>query len=150
MRLLLESEEEFQRKRRVARTLLDLRSRFKRVQYFCFLSDGGNGNCIVWLDMKATVVDLRYKMKEVLSALARTEEVTVLHRGQVTGKLVPLGKASPMGVEDHPMFGSSVQDESSVGAVMNDLSPSILGLSLGRLTCWIDHSSRLSRKKLDW
>lgn len=39
--------------------------------------------------MNATIVDLRYRMRDVLSALDRGEPVTVLHRGKPRAKLVP-------------------------------------------------------------
>ncbi len=42
--------------------------------------------------MKATVVDLRYKMNDVLKALDRNEKVTVLYRGKVRGILIPVEK----------------------------------------------------------
>ena len=42
--------------------------------------------------MKASVVDLRYKMKDVLKALDRNERVTVLYRGKVKGVLIPSRK----------------------------------------------------------
>lgn len=35
--------------------------------------------------MKATVVDLRYKMNDVLKALDRNETVTILYHGKVKG-----------------------------------------------------------------
>jgi len=35
--------------------------------------------------MKANVVDLRYKMNDVLKALDRNEQVTVLYHGKVKG-----------------------------------------------------------------
>jgi hypothetical protein len=35
--------------------------------------------------MKATVVDLRYKMNGVLKAFDRNEAVTILYRGKVKG-----------------------------------------------------------------
>ena len=40
--------------------------------------------------MKASVIDLRYKMKDVLKALDRKEEVTILYHGKVTGVIVPV------------------------------------------------------------
>jgi len=40
--------------------------------------------------MKASVVDLRYKMNDVLKALDRKEEVTILYRGKVKGKILPV------------------------------------------------------------
>lgn len=60
--------------------------------------------------MKATVVDLRYKMNDVLKALDRNEKVTVLYRGKVKGVLVPVSKRKDMRMTDHPFFGMSSQD----------------------------------------
>jgi antitoxin (DNA-binding transcriptional repressor) of toxin-antitoxin stability system len=39
--------------------------------------------------MEASIVDLRYRMKEVLAALDRGEKVTVLYRGEERAQLVP-------------------------------------------------------------
>ena len=52
--------------------------------------------------MKATVVDLRYKMNDVLKALDRNEKVTVLYRGKVKGVLVPAGETRQLKIKDHP------------------------------------------------
>jgi antitoxin (DNA-binding transcriptional repressor) of toxin-antitoxin stability system len=60
--------------------------------------------------MKATIVDLRYRMKEVLRSIDRGETVTVLYRGKEKARLVPSGppsspdKAGPE-VKDQPFFG---------------------------------------------
>jgi hypothetical protein len=59
--------------------------------------------------MKATIVDLRYKMNDVLKALDRNEKVTVLYRGKVKGILIPSGKKSNIKITDHPFFGMSSQ-----------------------------------------
>ena len=59
--------------------------------------------------MKATVVDLRYKMNDVLKALDRNEKVTVLYRGKVKGVLVPAAQKKDMRMTDHPFFGMSTQ-----------------------------------------
>jgi len=40
--------------------------------------------------MKATILDLRYRMRSVLEALDRGEAVTVLHRGAAKARLVPM------------------------------------------------------------
>lgn len=40
--------------------------------------------------MEASIVDLRYRMKEVLAALDRGEKVTILYRGEERALLVPL------------------------------------------------------------
>jgi len=61
--------------------------------------------------MNASIVDLRYRMKDVLRALDRGETVTVLYRGKEKAKLTPItpdsaktGKHLPK-VEDLPAFG---------------------------------------------
>jgi len=41
--------------------------------------------------MQATIVDLRYKMKEVLKALERKEPVTIVCHGKEKGLIVPSG-----------------------------------------------------------
>ncbi|WP_319521497.1 hypothetical protein [uncultured Desulfosarcina sp.] len=72
--------------------------------------------------MKATIVDLRYKMNDVLKALDRNERVTVLYRGRVKGTLIPSGKKPKLGITDHPFFGMlSSSNEKSVQDVMDDL-----------------------------
>jgi prevent-host-death family protein len=40
--------------------------------------------------MKATIVDLRYRMKDVLSAVERGETVTVLYRGKPKARILPI------------------------------------------------------------
>jgi len=57
--------------------------------------------------MKASVVDLRYKMNDVLKALERNENVTVLYRGKVKGVIVPAEQNHSMKMKDHPFFGMS-------------------------------------------
>ncbi len=75
--------------------------------------------------MKATIVDLRYKMNDVLKALDRNEKVTVLYRGKVKGVLVPAVQKQRMGMIDHPFFGMSSQDsKKSVLDEVNDLRKS--------------------------
>lgn len=61
--------------------------------------------------MNASIVDLRYHMKDVLRAIDRGETVTVLYRGKPKAKLMPVG--SPLGradkgapkTKDQPLFG---------------------------------------------
>lgn len=72
--------------------------------------------------MKATIVDLRYKMNDVLKALDRKEEVTVLYRGKVKGVLVPSREKTLTRMGEHPFFGMSAQTaEKTVLAEMTDL-----------------------------
>jgi antitoxin (DNA-binding transcriptional repressor) of toxin-antitoxin stability system len=60
--------------------------------------------------MRATIVDLRYHMKDVLGALDRGETVTVLHRGKEKAKLIPISSApnesqASATVMEQPLFG---------------------------------------------
>lgn len=72
--------------------------------------------------MKATIVDLRYKMNDVLKALDRNEKVTVLYRGKVKGILIPSGQKTQMKITDHPFFGMASQiSKKSVLDEMEDL-----------------------------
>jgi prevent-host-death family protein len=56
--------------------------------------------------MEATIVDLRYRMKDVLRAIDRGETVTVLYRGKPKARIVPVS-AEQEGSKpsDHPACG---------------------------------------------
>ena len=71
--------------------------------------------------MKASIVDLRYRMKSVLEALNRREEVLVVQRGKVKGRLVPERPAEKMSAANHPFFGSNKRDNKSVDEAMEEL-----------------------------
>jgi antitoxin (DNA-binding transcriptional repressor) of toxin-antitoxin stability system len=45
--------------------------------------------------MKASVMDLRYRTKEILRALDAKEEIILTHRGNEKGKITPIGTKSP-------------------------------------------------------
>ncbi len=58
--------------------------------------------------MNATIVDLRYHMKQVLRAIDRGETVTVLYRGKERAKLTPIAPTEGSGTpktKDQPLFG---------------------------------------------
>ena len=58
--------------------------------------------------MKASILDLRRRMGDVLRALDRNEPVTILHRGRMRGILYPasVGREKlPTAVASHPAFG---------------------------------------------
>jgi prevent-host-death family protein len=56
--------------------------------------------------MKATIVDLRYRMKDVLSAVDRGETVTILYRGKPKAKIVPFSKKEVFDkIINDPAFG---------------------------------------------
>ena len=54
--------------------------------------------------MQATVVDLRYRMNDVLKALERNEDVDILYRGKTKGVLMANAKRSGKKVLEHPFF----------------------------------------------
>ena len=55
--------------------------------------------------MHATIVDLRYRMNEVLKALDRNEKVTILYRGKPKGVISPAPAKRSGSVREHPFFG---------------------------------------------
>jgi len=55
--------------------------------------------------MKATIVDLRYRMNDVLKALERNEDVSILYRGKTKGVLKPQIRRTKLKVSEHPFFG---------------------------------------------
>jgi len=56
--------------------------------------------------MKASIVDLRYRMKDVLRAIDRGETVTVLYRGKAKASLVPIARKPKLArASDHPACG---------------------------------------------
>ena len=57
--------------------------------------------------MKATILDLRRRMSEILHALDLNECVTIFHRGKEKGVLYPTGRANgkERKASSHPAFG---------------------------------------------
>lgn len=70
--------------------------------------------------MKATVVDLRYRMNDVLKALDRSESVSVLCHGKVKGIIRPVHGVSVIKVARHPFFGIRTSGR-SVDKIMDEL-----------------------------
>ena len=64
--------------------------------------------------MKASIVDLRYKTKDILKALERNESVTVLYHGKVRGVIRPVKERSVTKVKDHPFFGMASASDKTV------------------------------------
>ncbi len=71
--------------------------------------------------MKASIVDLRYKMKEILRALENREIVSILYHGKVKGTIVPSETNRNISVSDHPLFSMHSTEESSVEDSMKKL-----------------------------
>ena len=64
--------------------------------------------------MKASIIDLRYKTKDILKALERNENVTVLHHGKVRGVIKPVKEKSIAKVKSHTFFGMNKRPEGTV------------------------------------
>jgi len=62
--------------------------------------------------MQATVVDLRYRMNDVLKALERNEDVDILYRGKTKGVLMASAKRSGKKVSEHPFFNMQTSQQS--------------------------------------
>jgi len=71
--------------------------------------------------MKATILDLRYKMKHILKALERNEKITILYHGKEKGILIPGRKEKKIQVKDHPFFGMNKEEKKSVVEQMDKL-----------------------------
>jgi antitoxin (DNA-binding transcriptional repressor) of toxin-antitoxin stability system len=69
--------------------------------------------------MQASIVDLRYKMKEILRALERRETVTILYHGKKKGTIVPAERDAEPRVTAHPFFGMRAGDAQSVEKVID-------------------------------
>ncbi len=71
--------------------------------------------------MKATIVDLRYKMNDILKALDRNEAVTVCI-WKKKAIIVPAKGRILKKIKDHPFFGMSAKDtQKSVLDELDDL-----------------------------
>jgi prevent-host-death family protein len=71
--------------------------------------------------MEASIVDLRYRMKDVLRAIDRGETVTVTYRGKPKARLVPAipagGRRTLVNPSDHPFVGMWKDREDMVDPV---------------------------------
>ncbi len=55
--------------------------------------------------MKATMLDLRRRTKDIIRALDRGESVTITYRGKEKGTIVPATRRKRMSAADHPAVG---------------------------------------------
>ncbi len=60
--------------------------------------------------MKASVVDLRYRMKNIIHALDRNETVTLLYHGKEKGFIIPAASSKEISISQHPFFGMTAND----------------------------------------
>ncbi len=71
--------------------------------------------------MNASMVDLRYKTRQILKALDRREGVNLLYRGKLKGRIIPAGTAAGGDIRRHPFFGMLAGEKKPVWKVMRDL-----------------------------
>ena len=62
--------------------------------------------------MNATVVDLRYRMNDVLKALERNEEVSILYHGKLKGVISAQRLGTCRKVTEHPFFNMQPSERS--------------------------------------
>jgi len=55
--------------------------------------------------MKATVLDMRRNPKRILDAIARSETVTLSHRGKAVAQIQPIEQPTARRAAEHPAFG---------------------------------------------
>jgi hypothetical protein len=72
--------------------------------------------------MNASVVDLRYRMKDILKALDRNESVTIMYHGKKKGIITPSSSSTDISIFRHPFFGMTAEDtEKSVETAVDEL-----------------------------
>jgi hypothetical protein len=63
--------------------------------------------------MQASILDLRYHMKEILQALERNETVEILYHGKRKGTIIPHIATQKTSTKDHPYFGMATSTKTS-------------------------------------
>ena len=71
--------------------------------------------------MEAKIVDLRYKMNDVLKALERNERVSIKYRGKIKGIILASIQNSDKKIQLHPLFGMYANEEEPVENIMDKL-----------------------------
>lgn len=72
--------------------------------------------------MESSIVDLRYKMKNVLQALKRNEDVKIYYHSKWIGTIIPKQQPKQSSkITDHPFFGMHADETKSVESHMQHL-----------------------------
>jgi hypothetical protein len=74
--------------------------------------------------LNASILDLRYKMKDVLNALNRRERVRILYHGKLKGEIIPVGLKPVQKSSEHPMFGMLKEEKENPVDVVNKIRKS--------------------------
>jgi hypothetical protein len=71
--------------------------------------------------MEASVVNMRHRMKEIMKALERNEEVKVLYHGKLKGIIKPIQDNTGESVTKHQFFGMLRGEPESVEETLQGL-----------------------------
>jgi hypothetical protein len=71
--------------------------------------------------MDASILDLRYKMRDVLKALNRHERVRILYHGKLKGEIIPAKSNRSIKTKDHPIFGIFKTDKESPEKIVSKM-----------------------------
>ena len=71
--------------------------------------------------MDASILDLRYKMNDVLQALNRREKVRILYHGKLKGEIIPSKSAVTIKTENHALFGLTKNETDNPSEVVATL-----------------------------
>lgn len=73
--------------------------------------------------MQASVVDLRYKTKDILACLRRKQKIRLTCRGKLEGVIVPAGQSTGtlLPVKSHPAVGMWKDQKTPVAEVIAEL-----------------------------
>jgi antitoxin (DNA-binding transcriptional repressor) of toxin-antitoxin stability system len=71
--------------------------------------------------MNASILDLRYKTRDILKALENRESVVILYHGKPKGTIVPLAGDKKARVCEHRFFGMRTGEKASVKGIMSVL-----------------------------
>ena len=66
-------------------------------------------------------MDLRKRRREIIAALERNENVTLLYRGKKKEVILPHQETAGLRVEEHRFFGAGLGSEKTVEEVMDRL-----------------------------
>jgi antitoxin (DNA-binding transcriptional repressor) of toxin-antitoxin stability system len=71
--------------------------------------------------MNASIIDLRYKTRSILTALENRESITILYHGKPKGTIVPLPGKKRLRVSEHEFFAMYAGKAKPVAAVMKEI-----------------------------
>ena len=71
--------------------------------------------------MEASIVDLRYRMREVLDALNRREKVQIKYHGRVKGEIIPVRAGPRKKSSEHPLFGMLKNEGKTPGRIVSEM-----------------------------